>query len=75
MEQVVLKALEKDINRRFATAGQMARAPGYGLPLAQSRAAAERPGDRPAAGGHAAGQRHPVDLPLRLADLQRSTPS
>ncbi len=43
VEQVVMKALEKDINRRFATAEQMARALGYGLPLAQPKAAPARP--------------------------------
>lgn len=43
VEQVVMRALEKDINRRFGSAEQMARALGYVPPLSQPRPAAERP--------------------------------
>lgn len=42
VEQVVMRALEKDINRRFNSAEQMARALGYATPLSQPRPAAEK---------------------------------
>lgn len=48
VEQVVLKALEKDVNKRYANAEQMARALGYTMPFSQPGSTSAKPiGARP----------------------------
>jgi serine/threonine-protein kinase len=43
VEQVVLKALEKDVNKRYANAEQMARALGYTMPFSQPGSTGAKP--------------------------------
>lgn len=62
VEQVVMRALEKDINKRFSNAEQMARALGYRAPMSQPTA-------RPSIPAYAPSKRTPA-TPGRLVVVQ-----
>lgn len=62
VEQVVMRALEKDINKRFSSAEQMARALGYRAPMSL-------PAARPSIPAYMPSKRPPA-MPVRLVVLQ-----